>query len=370
MPDYQAVVIGGGFYGCSIAIKLKEYFKSVLLIEKESDLMSRASLVNQARVHNGYHYPRNLVTAYRSYVNFPRFIHDYNACIEDEFDKIYAIARYGSKVNAYQFLKMFKEIGAPIKPASSYYRELFNQNLIEEVFEVKEVAFNAVILKQLMTEQLQIAGVELRMGTEVLKVEQYDVNRIKLQINEKESITADRVYNCTYSQINKLMSKSNMPLIPFKHEVTEMALINMPERLKRVGITVMDGPFFSTMPYPSKNLHSLSHVRYTPHFSWVDLEQFMDGHNYLKEMEQKSNYIYMLRDVERFLPLIKGAEYVHSIFEVKTILLQNERDDGRPILSRDNYGIHNFTNIMGGKIDNIYDILGVIEERFNYAGAP
>jgi L-2-hydroxyglutarate oxidase LhgO len=83
--EFDVVIVGGGFYGCSLALQMKNYFSNVLIIEKEEDLMLRASLINQARVHNGYHYPRNIITAYRSYINFPRFTEEFKGCIIDDF---------------------------------------------------------------------------------------------------------------------------------------------------------------------------------------------------------------------------------------------------------------------------------------------
>ena len=57
-----AVVIGGGFYGVNIALCLARQDKGqVFLLEKEGDLLSRASYHNQARIHNGYHYPQFLL---------------------------------------------------------------------------------------------------------------------------------------------------------------------------------------------------------------------------------------------------------------------------------------------------------------------
>ena len=78
----DALVIGGGFYGCSIALALRRDFglKRVMLVERESALMGRASYVNQARLHNGYHYPRSLTTAYRSRANLPRFTAEHPDC--------------------------------------------------------------------------------------------------------------------------------------------------------------------------------------------------------------------------------------------------------------------------------------------------
>src|SRR6516225_11463008 len=55
----EAIVIGGGFYGCETALELKRLgFGRIVLVEREPGLLRRASFVNQARVHNGYHYPR------------------------------------------------------------------------------------------------------------------------------------------------------------------------------------------------------------------------------------------------------------------------------------------------------------------------
>ncbi|WML41234.1 FAD-dependent oxidoreductase [Neobacillus sp. OS1-2] len=360
--EYDVVIIGGGFYGCSLALQMKNYFSKVVVLEKETDLMQRASLINQARVHNGYHYPRNIITAYRSFINFPRFIEEFKSCIVNDFTKLYVIAN-GSKVNAFQFNEMYQGIGAPIEIAEQKYQKLFNKELVEEVFLVKEFAFDAVVLKKIMKQRLEDAGIPVFYNSEVTRVNKHDsTDLIQIELKESEQIQAKFVFNCTYSQINKLLKDSNLPLLPMKEELTEMALIQMPKELEGVGITVMDGPFFSTMPYPSKNLHTLSHVRYTPHFSWIDRESFMDGHNYLSEHKIHSNYLYMLKDAQRFIPAIKEAKYIESIYEIKTVLLQNEEDDGRPILYRKNYGFEGFYNIMGGKIDNIYDILESIQE--------
>lgn len=92
--NYDAVVIGGGFFGCTVSLYLKKYLKSVLILEKEADLFQYASYVNQARVHKGYHYPRSLLTALRSQINFGKFIKDYQDCIVSSFDNYYAVSNY------------------------------------------------------------------------------------------------------------------------------------------------------------------------------------------------------------------------------------------------------------------------------------
>jgi hypothetical protein len=64
-----------------------------------------------------------------------------------------------------------------------------------------------------------------------------------------------------------------------------------------------------------------------------------------------------MRDVARYVPAIENARYVDSLFEVKTVLMKNEGDDGRPILFERNSVLPNCYSILGGKIDNIYDVL-------------
>ena len=65
--------------------------------------MDRASYVNQARIHNGYHYPRSVLTGFRSAVNFPVFVDEYGPAVVSNFEKYYGIAKHLSKVNAKQF---------------------------------------------------------------------------------------------------------------------------------------------------------------------------------------------------------------------------------------------------------------------------
>ena len=135
-----------------------------------------------------------------------------------------------------------------------------------------------------------------------------------------------------------------------------MALMQAPPVLQGLGITVMDGPFFSMMPFPARGLHTLSHVRYTPHLHWNDV-QGLDPYQKLKQYECATRVDRMVRDVGRYLPAVLGAEYVDSLFEVKTVLVKNEGDDGRPIMFEKHPELPGCYSILGGKIDNIYDVL-------------
>ena len=357
-----SIVIGGGFYGANIALFLAQKNKGqVILLEKESSLLSRASYNNQARVHNGYHYPRSFTTAFRSRINLPRFVEDWPSAVKKDFTKIYAIARNNSKVTAKQFARFCKEISAKIEPADEF-SNLFNSRLIEKSFLVEEYAFDASALAAWAQEQLELAGIEVRLNTSVTEITKQQSGLMVgyEYAGSLKKISAEKVFNCTYSGLNQLGGDFNGTHTKLKHEITEMALMQMPDSLKNIGITVMDGPFFSMMPFPPRGLHTLSHVRYTPHFSWKD-QQDIHPYKKLEEYDQATRSDRMVRDAARYLPDVLEAKYVDSLFEVKTILIKNETDDGRPILFEKHPELPGCDSVLGGKIDNIYDVLEKLE---------
>lgn len=363
----DAVIIGGGFYGAAIAIYLakKRGLKHIVLVEREAALLTRASYNNQARVHNGYHYPRSFTTAYRSRINLPRFLNDWPQAVKQDFTKLYAIARRNSKVTAKQFVRFCKEIGAKIEPVDQSLRQLFEPHLVEEVFLVEEYAFDASKLAIWAEQELKACGIEIRLETRVTAISKGD-NSLKVAMREKNGseydISSRNVFNCTYSGLNQFAGNFPCTSTHLKQEITEMALMQVPPVLKELGITMMDGPFFSMMPFPARGLHTLSHVRYTPHMHWND-QRGIDPYQKLNDYERATRVDRMVRDVVRYLPAIQDAKYVDSLFEVKTILVKNEGDDGRPILFEKHLELPGCYSVLGGKIDNIYDVLEKLDSE-------
>jgi glycine/D-amino acid oxidase-like deaminating enzyme len=366
---YDAVVIGGGFFGCILALFLKSRGGDVLVVEREADLLRRASYANQARVHNGFHYPRSLLTALRSRVNFPRFAAEFRDCVDDSFVKYYGVARNLSKVSARQYRLFMERIGAPIRPAPPQVQRLFNPDMIEAVFEVVEYAFDADRLRARMRASLEEAGVEVALAASAATVgPAAGDGRVTLTVQNGSAaprpLDAALVLNCTYGHLNQLLRDSGLPLLDLKHEITEMALVEVPPPLKGLGVTTMCGPFFSTMPFPARGLHSLSHVRYTPHGSWRDtVNGYRDAYRTLDDYPKVSRFSHMVHDARRYLPALAEARYVESIWEIKTTLPTSEMNDGRPILFHPQPGLPQLVHVMGGKIDNIYDIEEELREH-------
>jgi glycine/D-amino acid oxidase-like deaminating enzyme len=205
--------------------------------------------------------------------------------------------------------------------------------------------------------KLETAGVEVRLDTRAERVIA-EGSTSRVMLSRGAEVDVGLLFNCTYAGLKHVPGLRTHCRTALKYEITEMALIEPPEELRGLGITVMCGPFFSTMPFPPRGLHTLSHVRYTPHCSWVDnAGETADPYEAMKAYAGKSKAQHMLHDAQRYLPALGRARIVDSLFEVKTLLLRNEVDDGRPILMERSTASPNVFSVMGGKIDNIYDVI-------------
>lgn len=377
LPSHvDALVVGAGVFGCALAVQLAEQGLSVLLVEREDVPLRRASFNNQARVHQGYHYPRSMLTAMRSRINFARFVADYGDCVDQSRPAYYAVARSFSKVNAYQFLRFCQSIGAPARPAIGPVKALFHRKLVEEVYHVDEPVFNADRLRERLLVEIAHRGVKL--------VNRFEVCRLRREpdglcasvraVDDKASVQqvlARLVLNCTYSGLNEVLRESELETYTLRHELTEMALVSLPDPLARLCITVMDGPFFSLMPFPARSpLHTFSHVRYTPHCTWWErgpqVQSLPDSSAWPQWIRNRpSNFRYMQADAVRYIPSLAEARHHDSIWEIKTLLPRSEIDDSRPILFASNSSNASVISVLGGKVDNLYDARDKLREHLD-----
>jgi hypothetical protein len=95
-------------------------------------------------------------------------------------------------------------------------------------------------------------------------------------------------------------------------------------------------------------------VRYTPHCTWQEGPQTIPPDP--TALIRKSKFVHMIKDAQRYLPGLAKAHYRSSIWEIKTVLPQSEFNDSRPILFKRHEELNGLISVMGGKIDNIYDL--------------
>lgn len=362
MTPGDAVVVGGGFYGCRLALALRVRGWRVTLLEREERLLARASRWNQARLHNGYHYPRSDLTARRSLANLPRFRAEFPGAVRP-ITSLYAVAREGSRTSPREFERFAERIGASARPAPPALAELFAPRAVGGVWLADEPVFDADALVDALRKRLDATGVRVRTGVEVLLVEATDGLTVRCSDG---SMTADRVVNCTYADAHHLDPALTDSM---RWQVAEIALLEVPSALEGLGVTVMDGPFFSTLPFPRPGppVHSLSHVTYTPHLGWSGpVDGGRGSRAVLARASHRSQVGRMLRDAARFLPLLAEARPVESFFEVKAMRLQSG-NDARPILLREDPSRPGLVTVVGGKLDNVYDAEDALLARLGSA---
>jgi len=285
---------------------------------------------------------------------------EFKDCIDTSFSHYYAIARSGSAITAREFVLHCNRIGAPVKIANNNVKNQFDLHRVEEVFQVEEYAFNADALKQYILSQLSKFSqqIDLKTQTTINRILNTPDGLVLEMQNQSEQF--DQIYIATYSSANDLLLNSSLPILQLDFELTEIALVETPEHFKDFAFTIMCGPFFSLMPFPPRNCHSLSHVRYTPHLEWRH-ESNGRANRAPENLNMKSQFVKMRADARRFIPALNQLRYLSSLFEVKTLLPRSKIDDGRPILFRTNHGRSGLHILVGGKIDNWYDILDCLE---------
>jgi len=372
--EFDKIIIGAGMYGMYAANYVSEKGDKVLVLECESGPFKRASYINQARVHNGYHYPRSLSTAKKSAGYFKRFLEDFKFCVDGSFEQIYAISKYFSWTNSEQFIHFCDVAQIPYSEVSC--SKYFNDKMCEGAFLTCEYTYDADILKKYFLEKLQNnKNVELKFSSIIEKIYKKD-NHFQIILNTGEIFSSNYILNATYSNINQIISLvegEQFEKFPIKYELCEIILCEPSSKLKNIGITVMDGPFFSIMPFGKTNYHSLTSVVFTPHAtSYRELPKFNCQNNSMKNLEiccdkrmlncnecefkPQTAWPYMSKLVSKYLKNEYEYKYKSSLFSVKPILKSSSIDDSRPTQIVVHSENPEFISVLSGKINTVYDL--------------
>jgi glycine/D-amino acid oxidase-like deaminating enzyme len=352
---FDFVIVGAGFFGARLALLLARQGCRVALLERGATICSRASWNNQARIHNGYHYPRSLSTARGSHEHYERFIREMSDCVFQSFEHIYAIPRDHSATNTSQFIRFCRLLDLEVRDAGRAAKALLNSDLVEDAFCVREAAFDCTaVRRKLLRSLLEEPRITLRTNEHCQSI-----------AREGSTVTVAGtsrrwrgrgVFIVAYAGINSILRSSGLEPLDLKAELAEVCLVKVPPILQGRGLTFMDGPFFSLMPFPAEKAHSLTHVRYTPKASWHLHAHPADPYRMADAAGQTSGFAYMRADARRFVPAIAGTTHIRSLFEVKAIPNRNEADDGRPILLRRHCSDPLIVSVLGSKFDSIFEL--------------
>jgi hypothetical protein len=212
------------------------------------------------------HYPRDLQTASEALSNYHDFLGRFkNAVIE--LEQYYAISNAGSITSPREYLEFAERLGIDFEqlPPDS----LFSGDDISLLVRVPEATFDFEIIRmQLLNEMTSKSNINLRLNSAVKTVNDMS-GTPSITLLNGESERYDLVIISVYGMTQKL-GKDIFPALPsIKYQLCEVALGRL-EGWSRVGITVMDGPFWSVMPFGKTGLHSLTNVVDTPILQSID----------------------------------------------------------------------------------------------------
>lgn len=367
---FDWIVIGSGIYGSYFTLEALKKGLKVGIIDIDSQPFHRASYVNQARLHNGYHYPRSYKTALTSKYYFEKFAQDFAFSLFSDYQKIYAIPRDFSWVNGEQFQHfcdsvqiLCQEIKAP---------DYMRSQMFDGIFETKEWTIDYQKLGQFFIQHIKELHADFFLGRYIQQVELKDKS-YRLFLNDGTILEADKVLNATYAGINGIHDLFGFEKLSIKYELCEVILCQPHSFLKKVGITVMDGPFFSTMPFNSQQ-HSLTSVNLTPHQFTSDPQMGFDcqqqridcTYQTLQDclscsFRPQTAWDYMNQLVKKYLTLENPLQYQDSLYTIKTILKDSEVDDGRPTILKRWHKAPDFYTVFSGKLNTIYELNYLLE---------
>ena len=158
---YDKIILGAGLYGLYAAHKCGQKGQRVLVLERDPAPFMRATYINQARVHQGYHYPRSYSTAIKSAKYFDRFCEDYGFCLLTGFDQVYATSAHFSWTTGPEFQKFCD--AAHIRCDGVDPNRYFQPGRCDGAFLTREYTYDAQILKKHFLEELaKLPNVEVR----------------------------------------------------------------------------------------------------------------------------------------------------------------------------------------------------------------
>lgn len=297
----KALVIGGGIFGICAAIELSKAGVETYLFERNGALMQEATSVNQNRFHLGYHYPRSIATAKQCLEGVDSFEEYFSAALVNPKKNYYAISKNGSKTSFEKYINFCKRIGLPHEekyPAKG----LLNASQIAGCIITKEQTINLNKLKSIAEALLKKYDVEVFLNREFKRT---DKKGFKI------------IVNAAYSNLNTVNKILVLPTRKFRYDICNVPVIKLPKDLLGIGITIMDGDFYSILPYGR-----------TPYHLFWSVQGSAIRSEGIYPHQAKSRKIANYRD-DMYIPLLKHAKLIDVLRTTKILAYDVEYSDER-----------------------------------------
>ncbi len=360
--EEHVIIIGAGLFGLTSAIILAEKGFKVTVIEKNYDVMLEATLVNQNRIHYGYHYPRSLQTGREALDGLEAFKTYYNDCLFDGFKKYYGIAKNGSHLTSAEFSSFCDTLGIPLEEEWPD-KSLLNHEMLDSCWRVYEPVFDYYTLRlNIMNRIADNRNIRILRNAQVSLIEKFKPRKLRITLNNGYKLEGSFLINATYSGLTDILKLFNEEILKAKYQLLVLPILKMEKSIDPFGITIMDGPFCSLVPRGfSKDEYILSHVVHSviqSHLGYhkPDWNSF-DG---MVEMD-------IVKYASQFYPVLENMKLKESWITTKMILPNQEVDDARPTLLLEHD--KNIFSVFSGKVTTCvtaaYQLLDKVNSNLN-----
>lgn len=348
----RVAVIGGGIFGVMSALEISKKGYYVTIFEKESEIIKGASLVNQCRVHMGYHYPRDEKTAKDSLNARGPFEKQFGSKVVRKINNYYMVAKEGSFTNPNNFLKFCKKINLPYKISWPIGFEMHKEKISLSV-NVPEKIFDANRKRNFLNKQIEASSnISLLKSAKVINLKQKDEDfQVEYEIGDiKKTENFGAIVNATYSATNYINNFLNLPLDTYQYELCEVPVVRTP--WSGSGWSVIDGPFFGVMPFG----FSKDYLFYDVELSVLDrvIGKFPEFKNtisyYDDEKKKKERFNKYKNKWGKWLKGLDECKHISSMYVTRIVLPNKDKTDTRPTTL--NNLLPGYWQVFSGKIAN------------------
>jgi FAD dependent oxidoreductase len=296
----QIAVAGAGIYGATIAIRLAEQGHDVRLFDPLG-ILRATSVINQYRIHSGYHYPRSPETISETLEVRAEFSAAFAPAIVRNSRHYYAIPKEGSLTPPDLFEKVMAQYKLVCKPCRPDWMDF---GFIATCYEVDEQIYDPDALREVVTSQIAKLGIPFE----------------KRAFRPEMRPDYDFVVWATYGLGPSLGLFKNA-----KYQVAEKILIQLPRSLQHISLVVVDGPFTAFDPYGSTERSLFGSAKNTNHWTTNNphdpipesFAQRLNGPSF--EPIDFSRFDAMRQDSTLAVPGSKDAVYLGSRFTIRVV---------------------------------------------------
>ena len=344
-------VIGGGVFGVMTAISLAEAGHGVTLFERLSGLLHGASQSGN-RLHLGFHYPRHDETVRQCVRGYERFRREFGEAILKDVTNAYFIASEGSLTPAGDFLAFCDRHGFPYRQIDPAGFATGIENVDLGVL-TSELMYDPAILRGLMIQRLARCRASIRLRSEVSDISRKSESRFAVSTEGGDRQVFDGVVNCAYANANRISAHLGYPRKTRQYEYTAIPIVEL-EGIEKTSVTIMDGPFFSLLPFGSGGDHLLFHVVHSVvaredapllNPEWLD-----PAASPFASLDKAGLFETIRTSAAEFMPSLRRARLKGFAEGPRTVLAHVEDTDARPsIVALREPG---YVEVFSGKVDH------------------